>query len=177
MGSMTLFQLSAEMAEIEDALIENGGELTDELAQALEETEKSLAKKVDDYAAIIAKFGYTSDILKAEIKRLQDKKKVVDNSTERLKKHVCDTMGIFGMTKIESNFNTFTRRRSEKTEVNEEQLIAAYVQKVAEFNESLPPYLSVELKVNKTKIKEMLKTEGILPAGAEIVENYSLQIR
>lgn len=177
MGNMTLFELTAEMAAIEDALIESGGELTPELEQALAENEKSLAKKVDDYAAIIAKFSYTEDILDAEIKRLQQRKKVVGNAKERLKKHVCDTMGIFGLTKLESNFNTFTRRRSVKVETNDEQLTAAYTQRVAEMNDSLPPYLSVEMKVNKTEIKNLQKTEGILPAGAEMVENFTLQIK
>ena len=45
----TLFQLSADMAAIEDALWENGGELTDELAAALTETEQSIAAKADSY--------------------------------------------------------------------------------------------------------------------------------
>ena len=60
---------------------------------------------------------------------------------------------------------------------NDEQLTSAYVQRVAEMNDSLPPYLSVEMKVNKTEIKNLQKTEGILPAGAEIVENFTLQIK
>jgi hypothetical protein len=33
------------------------------------------------------------------------------------------------------------------------------------------------MKVSKTAIKEYQKEQGILPAGAEVVENYSLRIR
>lgn len=175
--SMTLFELNAEMAALEDALIENGGELTPELEQALAETEQSLAKKVDGYCAVIAKLSYAEDVLAAEIKRLQDKKKVAGNAKERLKKHICETMGTFGITKLESNFNTMSRRRSTKVETNDEQLMAAFEGKLQEFNDSLPPYLSAEIKVSKKAITEMQKTEGILPPGAEIVENYTLQIK
>lgn len=177
MGNMTLFELNAEMAAIEETLIENGGELTPELEQALAENEKSLAKKVDDYAAIIAKFSYTEDVLDAEIKRLQQRKKVVGNAKERLKKHVCDTMGIFGLTKLESNLNTFTRRSSTRLETNDEKLMAAYAKKLKDFNDSLPAYLSVEMKVNKNEIKNLKKASNVLPEGATLIENFTLQIK
>ena len=42
---------------------------------------------------------------------------------------------------------------------------------------TLPPYLTLEMKVNKTGIKEYEKETGILPAGAEKVESVSLRIR
>lgn len=172
---MTLFQLCAEMAAIEDALIENGGEITEEIAQALEETEQSLPKKVDNYAAIIHKFDYTEAVLDAEIKRLQERKKVVKNAKERMKDHVCDTMGRFALNKIESNFNTFSRRRSTKVEVNEETILAPYLLGFEEYKRTLPPHVQVpDLKVSKSAIKDMLKSDGVLPAGAEIVESYSL---
>ena len=45
MDTKTLFQLNADMAAIEDALWENGGEITEELEQALMETEQSIVKK------------------------------------------------------------------------------------------------------------------------------------
>ena len=45
MDTKTLFQLSCDMMAIEDALWENGGELTDEIQQALVETEQSIASK------------------------------------------------------------------------------------------------------------------------------------
>jgi hypothetical protein len=33
------------------------------------------------------------------------------------------------------------------------------------------------VKVSKTGVKEFQKETGVLPAGAEMVENYSLRIR
>ena len=53
MDTKTLFQLSADMAAIEDALWENGGELTDDLALALQETEQSIVKKTDGYISLL----------------------------------------------------------------------------------------------------------------------------
>lgn len=178
MGNKTLFQLSADMAAIEDALIENGGELTEEIELMLTETEKGLQDKVDGYAAIIHKLSYSEDVLDAEIKRLQARKKVFGNAKERLKNHVSDTMGVFGMTKIESNYNTFTRRKSTRLDVDEDAILAPYLIAHEEYRKTLPPYITApDLKVSKTAIKDMQKVDGILPSGASFVESYSLIIR
>ena len=55
-GKMTLFGLSAQMAQIEDELYENGGELTPELEKELTETRESLVAKVDGYNALYQKY-------------------------------------------------------------------------------------------------------------------------
>ena len=177
MDTKTLFQLTADMAAIEDALWENGGELTEELALALQETEKTLATKADSYNYLLRSFASKADILDAEIKRLTQLKKTAENAEKRIKEHICETMGMFGMDKIEGNFCKISRARSTKVETNDDQLKAAYLINLEEFNKNLPPYLSAELKVSKTAIKDMQKNDGVLPAGAEIVENYSIRIR
>ena len=176
--SLTLFQLSAEMTALEDMLLESGGELTPELEAALTETQQGLSNKIDGYCAILHKFDYTEDVLDAEIKRLTARKKTVANAKDRLKKHVCDTMGAFGMTKLESNLNTMTRRRSTKVETNDEVILAPYLQGLEEYRKTLPIHIQVpDLKVSKSAIKDIQKDQGILVNGAEIVENWSLIIK
>lgn len=177
MDTKTLFQLTAEWAAIEDALWESGGELTDELALSLSENDKALATKADSYNYLLRSIASKEDALDAEIKRLTALKKTAENAQKRIKEHICETMGVFGMDKIEGNFCKISRARSTRVETNDEQLKSAYQKNLDELNASLPPYLSAELKVSKTAIKDMQKTDGILPAGAEIVENYSIRIR
>lgn len=177
METKTLFQLSADMAAIEDALWENGGELTEELAQALTETEASLANKVDGYNHLIRSFGSKADIIDAEIKRLTALKKTAENAEKRIKQHILDTMGMFGIDKLEGAYCKISRAKTSKVETNEDLLLATYLPTIDAINESLPPYITAELKVSKTGIKDFQKAEGILPAGAEIVESWSLRIR
>lgn len=177
MDTKTLFQLSADMAAIEDALWENGGELTEELALALQETELSLAKKADGYNALLRSFAASKENLKAEIDRLTKLKKTAENAEKRIKQHICDTMGMFGIEKLEGDKSKISRVRTTSVETNDEKILAAYHQNLVELQNLLPPYIVAEMKVSKTAIKEFQKQEGILPAGAEIVENYSLRIR
>lgn len=176
METRTLFQLSADMAAIEDALWENGGELTDELAEALQETETSIARKADGYYHLINSFASKASVIKAEIDRLSKLKKVAENAEKRVRQHICDTMGMFGIEKLEGDLVKFSRGRSTSTETNDEQLKAAYTAQIANLMDSLPPYLSVDVKVNKTALKEYIKETGIQPAGVEFTEKYSLRI-
>jgi hypothetical protein len=165
------------MMAIEDALWENGGELTEELQQALAETEQSIASKVDGYNHIIASFDAKAEIIDKEIKRLTLLKKTAENASKRIKQHVCDTMGMFGIEKLEGAYCKMTRAKSTKTEVNEEQITAAFINGLQTLNESLPSYITADFKINKTALKDYIKEEGITPAGVEFVENWSLRIR
>lgn len=173
----TLFQLTADMAAIEDALYETGGELTPEIEEALQETAQSLAIKTDSYNALMRKFGSQADVIDAEIKRLTALKKVCQNAEKRLREHVCDTMQMFGIEKLEGTYCKMSLCKSTRTETDDEQLMAAYMGAVEELSATLPPYLTLDVKVNKTGIKEYEKETGILPAGAEKVESISLRIR
>ena len=177
MDTKTLFQLSADMAAIEDALWENGGELTEELALALQETELSLARKADGYNALLRSFVATKENLKAEIDRLTKLKKTAENAEKRIKQHICDTMGAFGIDKIEGDKSKISRVRTTAIETNDDMLMFSYQKNLDDLNAILPPYIRAEMKVSKTAIKEYQKEQGILPAGAEVVENYSLRIR
>lgn len=177
MDTKTLFQLSYDMMAIEDALWENGGELTDEIQQALTETEQSIASKVDGYNHIIASFDAKAEIIDKEIKRLTALKKTAENASKRIKQHVCDTMGMFGIEKLEGAYCKMTRVRSTKAEVDEAVLLSGFEKGLKHINESLPPYVTAEFKVSKTALKDYIKEERLKPAGVEIVENWSLRIR
>ena len=86
-------------------------------------------------------------------------------------------MGMFGLKKIEGQLCTMTRTSSKSLDVDEEILLAGYQDKIAELQASLPEYLTVEVKVSKTAIKNKFKDTDILPAGCSYVENESLRIR
>lgn len=172
-----LYELQGTMYQIEQALDENGGELTDELAELLTDTEVSIRQKADGYRAIMAKFSDRVDAVDKEIKRLQDIKKTAKNAEKRLKEYILGIMGIFGLKKIEGELVTMTRTSVKSLDVNEEVLLSSYSDKIAELQASLPDYLTVEIKVSKTAIKNKFKDSDLLPAGCAYVENDSLRIR
>ena len=174
---MTLFELSQEQREIEALLEENGGELTPEIEERLAETEDKFPKKVDGYGVMLRKFQAAEKVCDEEIKRVQGLKKVAQNSVKSLRSHLLDTMLHFGFQKLKGNMTQMWTGKSKSVEVDEEILLAPYEAKLQAFRDSLPPYISVELKVAKKPISDLYKAEGLLPAGCSIVESDSITIK
>ena len=163
------------MAAIEEALEENGGELTPELEEVWQETAESLPMKVDGYNKVIANMTAYSKNIDAEIKRLQTLKKTADNSVKRVKEHLVDVMKQWGIVKLEGSYCKMTLTTSTATEVDEETVLAPYRSRLAKLD--LPDWITADLKVSKTVLKDAFKDKDVTPAGVSFVENQSLRIR
>lgn len=175
MDTRSLFQLTTDMSAIEDALWENGGELTPELEEALTDTEQSLKAKTDSYGALIRNFDSAALMIDAEIKRLQALKKTADRASERLKGYVMNSMQANNISKLDGAYTKFSLRRSERTVTDDDLLLGPYAFALEAFRQTLPDYISLpDLKINKTIIREMIKKEGMQLPGAALEENWSV---
>ena len=175
-NNLTLYNLSAEMAAIENALIENGGELTPELEAALATTSEALTKKADDYGAVINKFQSVADACKAEIDRIAAIKKVADNSVKNIKAHLAATMDAFGIKKLDGVTHKFTLVKTPATECDEDTLLAPYAAQIAALADKLPAWVTIKASISKTELKAY-KDAAVKPDGVAFVENNSLRIK
>lgn len=174
---MTLYQLSAEMARIEDELYESGGELTPELESELTETRESLMAKIDGYNALYQKLGAMAASAKSEIDRLTKIKRTAENAQKSLKERLLYNMHLFGIEKMEGNLCKVSIRKTRSLNVDDGAMLHPYEGKIAALSALLPPYMTVKVDISKPGIKEMYKGTGALPMGCEEVENETIQIR
>lgn len=175
--SRTLFQLSADMAALEDELMENGGELTPEIEGMLVATQEALVAKADGYNTLLRKLKAEEAVCDTEAKYWANKKKVAGNAQKRIREHINEVMGDYGLTRIEGEHCKISRSEREGIEVNEELLLEDMQARIAEFQESLPEFVTVEMKVSKTALKEWMKREGITPKGVAVKTDSSITIR
>lgn len=173
--SATLYQLTNQMAEIEAMLEETGGEITPELEAVWNETSESLPQKVDGYNQVLRNLTAYAANLADEIKRLQGLKKTADNSAKRIKEHVLDCMETFGIQKLEGNYCKMSLRSSTQTEVDEDSVLLPYLSRVEKLG--LPAWITCELKINKTALKEAFKGKDVTPGGVRFVERNNLIIK
>ena len=171
----TLYELTAQMRAIEETLDETGGELTPELEEMWNETGESLAQKVDNYNSLINHLDNYSENLAKEIKRLQALKKTADNSLKRIKAHIMDTMQQFGLTKLDGALCKVTLSSTTATEVDDEVVLAPYLARLERL--MLPPWITAELKISKSLLKDSFKDADVTPAGVRFVKNPQLRIR
>lgn len=175
--SRSLFQLTADMAALEDQLYENGGELTPEIESMLVATEEALTAKADGYNMLLRKFKAEEAMCDTEAKYWAGKKKVVQNAQKRIREHINDVMTYGGINKIEGEHCKISRRETQALEVNEEVILASMVDRINELVASLPEFVKVDVSVSKTALKEWMERENIMPEGVAYVTNSSVTIR
>lgn len=173
----TLYELSNDMLMIERELEENGGELTPELEAALADTQESIRAKANGYWSLIAKLDDRCDAIDREIKRLQALKKATTNSRKRITDHILEVMVCFGLDKIEGHLCKFLWRKNLRLKCDQELLELPYRDRLEALKTQLPPWLTIDLTLNKTILKQSFKETDVLPAGCEFEESDSLTIR
>lgn len=161
----SLFVIQNEMQLVVNQLVENGGELTPELEQALQITESQLKEKAKNYGAVIRSMDYEKTIIDAEIKRLQDLKTIRTKSIDRLKNSLSEAMQQFEMEKIETATMKISFRSSQSIEILDE----------AEISKKYKTQV-ITTKVDKMQIKKDIKN-GETVTGAKLVINNNIQIK
>lgn len=175
-NKLTLYELTAEQQAIEDALIENGGELTPELEDAMNANGEAIAVKMDGYNKILRRMEGSEAAIDSEIKRLTALKKTAQNAQRSIKDHVRDAMLAMNVDRIEGTLCKAFLRRTKAINIDEDAMLLPYAKTLEDVQSRLPVYVQLTAKISKTALKTVM-TEGNLPAGAEEVVNTSVTIR
>lgn len=102
-AAIPLYKLTEQYREIEDEIIEAGGELSPELEGRLNKTEADLNRKVESCAFLIQEFKRASEAAKAEADRLTELSRVRSHAVDNLKKYVKTCMEVAKIDKIETD--------------------------------------------------------------------------
>lgn len=186
------------MADFEDAMEENGGELTEETQHMLDEAEELKAIKAqieedfikfpDEYAAwyknkeskrnmILAERRAYEEEMKRVLAKYDARVKDVERDMEWIKQNIAAAMKRHEIEKLDKKrpnamFSIFFKK-SKSIEVNEELALDAYREVEKKANENCPEWLEFVPKIKKgtlTKVED-------LPFGFERIYSESLQIQ
>lgn len=139
------------------------GEINEEHEnQAKELKAEILSQGLEKLCKVRANFKSEIDSLKAEEKRLYDKRKSIEAKTERLEGYIHDIFNLSGQDKVKAGTFTVSIRLSEAVKLSDDFE-----------NREFGTY---EFKADKKAIKEALKS-GLKIDGAEIVCNENLQVK
>jgi hypothetical protein len=162
---ISIYQIEQSYNQLAEELIDNGGELTPELSEALAITEEQLQNKSVAYSFVIKQIDSEVDIIDVEIKRLQAMKKARENASQRLKDNIKNAMDLFNIDEIKTPLVKINFRKSKAVEVEDVNKLSA-------------PYKVVKVteQADKAAIKSALES-GIEIPGCRIIENRNLQIK
>ena len=160
---LSIYNITDDFSQIMAEIESNGGEISPEIDEKLQINQLNLIEKTTNYIHVIKTLDYECDIIDIEIKRLQDLKKQRTNFTQSLKDRLKNAMQAMELTEIKTALNKINFRKSESVEVIDESILPSNV-------------LIYEPKIDKNKIKEIIKNGGLV-SGAKLVENQNLQIK
>ena len=156
-----LHQLSGQYLQLWNE-VDNPDFDLDSLELALDGLEGELTKKCENTAMYFQNLDGTANQIGDAIKRMQHRKKVIENKAARMRKYLYDNMKASDISKIECpEFVLSIKKNPKSVLIEDEDLIPA------EFKTTIET-----IKIDKTAIK---KAEGC--PGAKIVQGDRLDIK
>ncbi|KGR88698.1 siphovirus Gp157 family protein [Lysinibacillus odysseyi] len=157
----TIYEIADKYKFIQQ-MIEEGAD-PEVFAEALKAIDGEAAEKLEAYAMVIKNVDSDINGLDAEIKRLQERKKSMQNNVANMK----EVMGMLLKTvegnRLKTDKFTFSFRKSTKVVIDNIDMIPEdFVRKLYD--------------VNKTDLKKYME-RGAIVNGARLLENQSLSIR
>ena len=105
-----LYELTADLLTLQEMLEENVDEQV--LIDTLEGVQGEYELKLEAYCKVIKNLEADMEALKNEAKRLTDKRKVLENNVDRLKKAMFDSMKLTGTEKVKGALFTVVIQRN-----------------------------------------------------------------
>ena len=164
----TLNDLLKQFHEIEDAIYDNGGELTPEIEALFEENAEDLNAKLDRMAGYINYAKTQKNGLKERIGELQARIKTTDNTIERLRNMILFAMQSKREDKIRTAEHTFFISNRPKVTVDLEAIPDDILMELKDKG-----YLTLERKFDKNAIKKDYAGEDFVTSE----ENETIGIR
>lgn len=161
--TQSIYQIQQDYLSITNELIENGGELTENLETSLAINKAELQQKAVAYVYVTKSLEADVSTIDDEIKRLQALKASRVKTIDKLKETVKDAMMLYGIEEIKTATLKINFRKSESVECDGTVPAEYWNSKTV-------------LTVDKVRIKEAIK-QGKEVLGASLNINWNLQIK
>lgn len=181
MIKQTLFDLSAEMTELEQKLSDFDGDISeeekekeiDDLLARMAENEESINEKLDGYVAVMAEFEGRAELREKEASRLLQLARGDHANTSRLKDRLLSFFLVQGISKRETNFHKFTVAKAGGKQALEIAEGTDVTELPAKFTEVIPE----QVVFNKDAIREHLSEGNELEFARLLERKDVLKIR
>ena len=163
--SLKLYEIEQQYVELANQIIDNDGEITEELEKQLKINENELKTKGQAYALIIKQFEADNASIKAEKERLDNLAKSRQKTIDKLKERLLQSMNLYQLKDITTPLTKISSRNSTSTTITDESSIPKEYMIITE-----------DKKPDKKSIKEALQN-GTVVAGAELTTNQNINIK
>lgn len=174
-AKMNLYQINSEIENLLDRISDSEwisspeeNPNPDSLINSLNDLKIQRQTKIQNLALFYKNLNAFQNAIADEIKNLQQKKKVIENKIEFIKNYLKNNL--FEGEKINGENYSISWRKSESIEID------PFIDE-KKFAEQYPELVSVKIEIQKSKVKELIKSTGLIPEGIDYVEKQNLIIK
>ena len=169
---MKLNDLIAEFHEIEDLIIDGGGEITPEIEMLLNSNSEAFNDKLDKYENLKRYLKGQIEYLKQQESHYKNRRNSLTNTIKWLSSNQCASLIETGKGKVKTDEYNYSIRRTESVVLDEINISSDWDRQLIENDcaESV-------MKYNKTEIKKHFKDETELPNWLKFEEKWSVTAR
>lgn len=166
---MKLYEINLEIENLFELLEDkNNNENSTALAKQIDDLKIQRQVKIQNICLLFKNLSAFQNAVAEEIKNLQQKKKQIENKIEFIK-HYLKTNLLEGEKVNGENFS-ISWRKSESIE------ISPFIDD-KKFAEQYPELVSIKIEIQKSKVKELIKSTGLIPEGIDFVEKQNIIIK
>lgn len=165
---MKLYELTRQKQALLDAIAEMDHEdleLSDAIGDTLDALDEAIEAKAEDVASFIFSLEANSTALKAEEKRLSERRRLNDIKIERIKQYLSDMLTDANVSKVNGLKHTVSFRKSQVVDVLDLDTLPESLKRT-----------KTTVEADKTAIKQALE-QGIDVPGALLIDKRNLTIK
>ena len=170
----SLNDILEEYQKIENELINNNGEVSDELEKKLDIHKLELGDKLNGYEHFVRYLKSKIEYLKNMEEHYANRRKILENSIKRCKKSMVSSLLVMGKDKIKTDDFNFALGKSERWSINLELLDENHKEEL--LNEDLAESI-FKAKLNNIKEKYINISSSDLPDWIEIEHSDYIKVR
>lgn len=164
---MTLYEITSDYMQLMQ-MMEDPEMNPQILADTMEGIEGELEVKAESYAKVMKNLEADVVGIKAEIDRLSERKKTIENNIKRMKESLQFSMETTGKTKFKTELFSFSVRNNAPKVVMDEEYIENVPERFLKYKDP---------EINRTAIKEAIQGGENLEGLAHLEQSKSLTIK
>jgi len=169
---MKLNDLIAEFHELEDLIIEAGGEVTPEIETLLNSNSEAMNDKLDKYENLKRYLKGQIEYLKSQENHYKKRRNALSNTIKWIGESQTSVLMQTDKTKLKTDEYNYSIRRTESVVIDEKNISPDLDKDLIkqDLAESV-------MKYNRAEIKKKYKDEAELPVWLEFIEKWSVTAR
>ena len=149
MSNLNLYEITDELRELQEALIESGGVISEEMDERFNDLLEAEEDKTEGYIAVIRSMEEEAEAFKREEQRLKKRRKAAANGADRLKERLLTSMEVRGQEERSTALGKVKRQRNSSSGTT-----------VFTDPEDLPPdFQRMNISADKSAIREALESD------------------